>query len=653
MVKRTDAANDWGIIDNLRKASSQSYKLLAANLSDAEDTGANYVDITSTGFTIKQTSAFINASGGTYIYMAFADKREYAYWLDQSGNNNDWTSNNLTESDISVDSPTNNFATMNPLIKHTNVATTYSEGNLKIYKAATYWTSTVATMYVDSGKWYAEFCNLTDGVYQIFGISAEGDSIKDKHPGATSAGFGYSYVFDTAAGRGDITYQDATVSTGGAFNNLAVGTIIGITLDFDNNQVKFYANNVLQYTQTIGARAYTYSLAPHGGYIVANFGQDSSFAGNKTAQGNQDGNDIGDFYYTPPTGFLALCTSNLPAVAVVPSEHFNTITYTGNNGASGITGVGFQPDFAWFKARNLTEGHMLFDAVRGAAKTLFSNTTGAENTSYTNVLSAFNADGYTLGSNEGVNHSSGNYVAWNWKANGSGSSNTNGSITSTVSANVDAGFSIVSYTGNGTAGATIGHGLSKAPEMVIVKSRSLSGKNWPTYHIATGNTNRTKLNATDATGSSSAWNNTTPSASLITLGSQSEVNTASATQIAYCFHSVDGYSKVGSYTGNGNADGTFVYTGFRPMFVTTKVTSDAHHWTIYNTDKATYNHDATTAVYANTDNAEGTGAASTRRIDLLSNGFKLRHNSYDGNANGQNYIYIAFAESPFKFSNAR
>ncbi len=648
MIKVTSTADSWFISDSTRDPSNPANKMLFANLSSAESTSRE-IDFDDNGFTIQNTSTSHNNSGQTYIYMAFADKREYAYWLDQSGNNNDWTSNNLTESDISVDSPTNNFATWNPLVKHTNVATTYAEGNLKATKAATYWTSTLANMYVDSGKWYAEFCCLTDGVYMIFGINAEGDLYANNHPGADANGYGYGYVFDTAAGRGDITYQDSTVSTGGAFNNLAVGTIIGITLDFDNNQVKFYANNVLQYTETIGARAYTYSVAPHGGSVVANFGQDSSFSGIKTAQGNQDGNDIGDFYYAPPTGFLALCTSNLPDVAVIPSEHFNPVIYTGNATARSITGVGFQPDFVWIKNRAATEDHTIYDVLRGAGIRLGSNYADGDDNRGSYGLTAFGSDGFTIGTGGELNGNNQAIVSWNWKANGSGASNTTGSINTTkTSANVDAGFSIITYSGNNTAGATIGHGLSKAPEMVIIKSRTNSNDWWDTYHKDLGASNALHMNDTMAVADRSYFHDTHPSSSVIYLGSDRSSNGPSETFVAYAFHSVDGYSKVGSYVGNGNADGTFVYTGFKPMMVISKYIG-TENWNIIDTKRSPHN------LMEDLLKPDSNAAEIDTQIDIdfLSNGFKPRIASGFLNGNGHTIIYIAFAETPFKYSNAR
>jgi len=578
--------------------------------------------------------------------------------IDRSGNNNNWTVNNITIADQMVDSPTNNFATLNPL--NSNGSPTYLEGNLKYTNGYNY--GIYGTMGMSSGKWYWE--NITEGtsITVILGIVHE-DSLHDTFDNAYGGGMNDYGGSSKARGYLSLDGSKLDDSSKTSYALSFAGTdVMGIAFDADNGTLIFYKNGVSQGTSFTSLPSGTWFPLIHtfGNYYnIANFGQDSSFAGNKTAQGNQDSNSIGDFYYTPPSGFLALCTSNLPAVAVVPSEHFNTVLYTGDDSTNSITGVGFQPDFVWLKNRSAATNHRLYNSLTyggpysagaSGSKYLRSNTTDAELTGSYKSLISLDSDGFTVHSTgSDTNRASDNYVAWNWKANGSGSSNTDGSITSTVSANVDSGFSIVSYTGTGTAGATIGHGLSKAPEMVIVKSRSLSGKNWPTYHIATGNTNRTKLNATDATGSSSAWNNTTPSASLITLGSQSEVNTASATQIAYCFHSVDGYSKVGSYTGNGNADGTFVYTGFRPAFVMAKVsTAGTHGWGIYNSKSKTYNY-LGNVLQANATNAEMT----SEFLDFTSNGFKHRTSSTWNNGSGQTYIYIAFAETPFKFSNAR
>ena len=364
--------------------------------------------------------------------------------LDRSGNGNNWTVNNLAYSDQMVDSPTNNFCTLNPL--DADALTT--EGNLATV-ANSAWKNIRGTMFVSSGKWYWETVKTsTASVYAQNGAATSEPSLGEDYGDAQNGLFVYSAHNGTKVGQGS-----APASYGDSY---ATGDVIGVALDMDNGTIKFYKNNTIQNSGTAAFTGITGDVAPwmssYNNTMNANFGQDSSFAGTKTAQGNQDGNGIGDFYYTPPTGFLALCTSNLPDVAVVPSEHFNPVIYTGDgNTTNAITGVGFQPDFTWIKHRTAAYNHALFDAVRGATKEMASNTTSAEATETTS-LKSFNADGFTLGDKGGVNNSTGsanNFVSWNWKANGSGSSNTNGSINTTkTSANVDAGFSIVTCTGN-------------------------------------------------------------------------------------------------------------------------------------------------------------------------------------------------------------
>ncbi len=395
-----------------------------------------------------------------------------------------------------------------------------------------------------------------------------------------------------------------------------------------------------------------FTYAPNASYAgtdIQNCGQDSSFAGEKTAQGNQDSNNIGDFFYEPPNGFLSLCTSNLTDASIVPSNYFNSVLYTGNNTARSITGVGFQPDFVWNKTRSANQNHFLYDAVRGASKDLRINQTGTEGTS--DAVTAFGADGFSVGSGNDGNENNITYVNWNWKANGSGSSNTDGSINSTAtSASVDGGFSIVTYTGNATEGATVGHGLSKAPEVIMLKKRS-GGSGWYMYHSALGATKNIEIQVTSgAATTANIWNDTAPTADVFSLGNNAAVNGTGATFVAYCFHSVDGYSKVGSYTGNGNADGTFVYTGFRPSWIMIKRTDSTDAWHMVDNKRAGYN-DANAGFETNDSVAEDTSVGD--RIDIVSNGFKMRNSWTRINASSGDYIYLAFAETPFKNSNAR
>ena len=330
------------------------------------------------------------------------------------------------------------------------------------------------------------------------------------------------------------------------------------------------------------------------------------------------------------------------------SEHFNTKLYTGNGGTQSITGVGFQPDFTWLKGRSFADYHVVNDAVRGATKSIYPNDTSSEGTQ-TNGLTSFDSDGFSIGNWSNINLNGGTLASWNWKANGSGSTNTVGSISSTVSANTTNGFSIVSYTGTGSA-ETMGHGLGVAPACIIIKNTSDSGGvDWFVYHQSTGATNRTKLNQTVASATSSFINNTTPSPTVFNTegGGASGVNANN--YIAYCFAEKQGYSKFGSYTGNGNADGTFIYTGFSSAFVMVKRIDSTSDWTIFDNKRSTSggNNVIDKALYPNGNWAEGTGTA----VDFTSTGFKWRVNSSAYNGSGSSYIYMAFAKAPLVGTN--
>ena len=328
------------------------------------------------------------------------------------------------------------------------------------------------------------------------------------------------------------------------------------------------------------------------------------------------------------------------------TANFNVVTYSGNgSNARGITGVGFQPDWTWIKSRSHGEDHNVYDAVRGATKSLVTNTNGAEAT-YSTVLQSFDTDGFTVGTSGWVNDNGKTYVGWNWKANGQGSSNTDGSINTTyTSVNTSAGFSIVSYTGNGSNGATIGHGLGTVPQMIIIKDRtSGNSNNWYVYHIDIGNDYRLRLDLTSsAGGDATAWNNTSPTSSVFTVGTNGNVNTNGNTYIAYCFASKTGFSKIGSYIGNSsnNDDAPFVYTGFKPSFVMIKNKEQASAWEMYDKSRDGYN----TKVHGLRANATDTEDNTDDLMDLLSNGFKLRHQGSGINENNDRFIYMAFGQS--------
>jgi hypothetical protein len=321
-----------------------------------------------------------------------------------------------------------------------------------------------------------------------------------------------------------------------------------------------------------------------------------------------------------------------------PASYFNTVLYTGTGSSNARTGVGFQPDWVWIKARSSAQSHWVVDVIRGADKRLQTNTTSADSTQVTGVTS-FDTDGFTVGTDNSTNGSGTTFVSWCWDANGAGVSNTSGTISSTVSANTTSGFSIVSYTGTG-ANATVGHGLGVAPRMIIFKSRN-SATSWPVYHASIGATQFGALNASDAFSASSLpFNNTAPTSSVFSLGSSGGTNSTS--MIAYCFSEIKGYSKFGSYTGNGSTDGTFIYTGFKPSWIMFKRSDGVQDWYIYDNKRNTFNPENLQI------DAMDSGAESTLLSgDFVSNGFKFRSLSSAFNTSGGTYIYMAFAENPF------
>ena len=325
------------------------------------------------------------------------------------------------------------------------------------------------------------------------------------------------------------------------------------------------------------------------------------------------------------------------------SDFFNTKLYTGTGSSNAVTGVGFQPDLVWLKKRSGADNHYWFDAVRGATKYIRSNLTSAEATD-AGSLSAFGSDGFTVVSEGDINANGATMASWNWKANGAGSANTAGSINSTVSVNTTAGFSISTFTTLSSTISTVGHGLGVIPDMVIVKTRANSN-GWFVYHKDVGNNKFLRLETTGAETTNSMWNDTTPTSSVFSINAN---NLGASTSVAYCFAEKTGYSKIGSYTGNGNADGPFVYTGFKPAFVMTKKSSGTGAWAMMDNKRPGYN---VTNNYLQANDSATEYVDVSFNLDLLSNGWKARHNNGDFNSSGQTYIYMAFAEAPLVGTN--
>ena len=325
-----------------------------------------------------------------------------------------------------------------------------------------------------------------------------------------------------------------------------------------------------------------------------------------------------------------------------PDDYFDISTWTATTSA--ISNLGFSPDWVWIKSTDSANGHILFDTIRGANERLSSANNAAESTR-TDELMSFDSNGYTLGSSGNTNDTNpfnASYVGWSWRGSDSSAvSNTDGSITSTVSANTTSGFSIVSYTSTGS-NATVGHSLGEAPAMIIFKRRSGDTENWVVYHKSLGATKNIKLNLTDAVSTSSTrFNDTEPTSSVFSLGTSGDTNGGTSPFIAYCFAEKKGFSKFGSYTGNGSSDGTFVYTGFKPAFIIIKNSARSDNWYLFDNKRGGFNVD-NDFVFPDLSNAEVT----SDQIDILSNGFKCRNGNDAINSSGESIIYMAFAEEP-------
>jgi len=585
--------------------------------------------------------------GTNGFYLPFDDSG--AIGDDESGNGNDFTTSGLASTDVVPDSPTNNFAVFNALSGPNwfGTAGTYSEGNLHM-RANNSVSSLIgadSTIAVSSGKWYWEIRAGSNGSSFYPGI------------GIRSLSGGGSYIHYRTQTQ---AYINGSPS-GQTLSTYTSGDIIGVELDLDSatNTLQFYKNgtaNGSTFSLTSGHEWLALTGNRYNSSTSANFGADSSFFGQETAQGNADENGFGDFYYSPSSGFLALCSANLPEPDISPADgeepedYFNTVLYTGNGSSQAIT-VGFAPDLVWVKNRGAVANGIINDTIRGAGVSLQTPSTAAELGSAGDLFDSLDSNGFTVNAlysgsvNPSTNKSANTYVGWSWLAGGTAVSNTDGSITSSVSANTKAGFSIVSYTGNHLAGATVGHGLDSAPELVIIKNRD-SVESWSVSAI--DNTYGLLLNDTAASSSGNSCLTGAASATTLPLVEGNHCNEDGAEHIAYCFHSVEGYSKIGSYTGNGSSDGPMVITGHRPAWVLIKNTSDGTaSWVIFDAKRNTYNV-VDKRLDPDSSSAEGT---FSNAMDFLSNGFKIRASGLS--QSGDVYIFVSFAESPFKYAQAR
>ena len=603
---------------------------------------APLTNITNTSLLTFQDSTNIDNSSNAFSLTATGtviDSVAYPFNLgtipDYSPQGNNWTANNIqpvagVSMDVMTDVPTltsatvANYWTFNPLISVSGA--TYSNGNLQ-YTNSNNNRSGFASPLPTTGKWYWEATWVTNGggSSPIVGLAQAGF---ENTQGATGE-LGYR-------SNGNKFDQNGTESAYGA--SWTTGDVIGVAVDMGAGTIAFYKNGTSQGTAfTTVLTALTQPVSPMfrvnvaGDVLTLNFGQ----------QG---------FTYTPPSGFVALNTYNL-TTPTIPNgaTQMNATIYTGTgSNPRTFTGLGFQPDWIWNKSRSNAGFGALWDSVRGGTKALQTYSTGSEADFGTagGSITSFNSDGATFANgsinDSWFNSSSVTYVSWQWKANGTGVSNTDGTITSTVSANTTAGFSVVIWTGGGSAG-TIGHGLGVTPGMIIVKNRS-GTQFWFVNHASISTTQNLYLNDTAAVQSDGIFT----SRGATTFGVGTGVAGSATNYVAYVFAAVAGYSAFGSYTGNGSADGPFLYTGFRPRWVLIKQSNDVNSWFVWDSTRNSYNA-ANLTLKPNSSDAEET----IYLIDALSNGFKIRTSDVRQNTSGGTYIYMAFAENPFKYANAR
>ena len=612
-----------------------------------------------------QAKRYTGTYGTNGFYLPFSDTTSTTTIVaDSSGNGNNWTATNISlTAGATYDSMTDvplggggslgngqgNYATINQLDQY---RTTISGGNLNWSQTGgTGGSQCSANWALPSGLWYWECVMTTVSTTNMYmGMCLTGSLNLPTY--GTQIYINASGTLTVGAGNG------TAVANGPSFTS---GDTLQFAFDQTNGKLWFGKAGTWSNSgdPAAGTNANVTGIPTTKQYSPS---ADQNIVSAVTSVGSFNFGQR-PFAFSPPTGFKALHTGNLSAPAIAkPNQHFDAKTHTGNNTTLNITGVAFRPDFAWVKSRSNAYSNIIMDSVRGAGKLLTSDTTSAETGNAGDLITAFNSDGITVnttylgGANASTNGNASTFVDWLWKAGGTGVSNTNGTITSTVSANTTAGVSIVTYTGTG-ANATVGHGLGVAPKMVIVKNRtSTPTYHWFVYHAGVtpvAADRRLLLNDTGASaGDVGAWNNTAPTSSVFSIGNGIYTNSSGISHVAYCFAEIAGYSKFGSYTANNSADGPFVYCGFRPKFLLVKASSIAGEWYLLDSSRDAYNL-TQNRLFAQANVAEG--ASSTNGpVDFLSNGFKVRSAAANNNNNGSDtYIFAAFAEAPFQFALAR
>jgi hypothetical protein len=613
------------------------------------------------GFTDSQTGNWMpkryEGTYGTNGYrLDFSDNSSTsALGIDKSPNGNDFTLTNFsvsagTGNDSLEDTPTNNF----PILSQLNSIVNSNTFPAEIREAGLLMTGgdchAAATFHLPkSGKWYAEFAKYGNGAPQAISVTRA-----HKEPYSYDGNLGVADMVQYVS-NGEIGNRTrGSTSDAPTWQNDA-DIIVAMAVDMDNGAVYFArANTWINSGVPTSGSAKTGAIATD--LLTDNDGE--HYIG---VQGYNGNNNYGmyvnfgqrPFTYTPPTGYKKLCAKNLPPNVpsiVRPQRFFDNLLYSGNGSTQSITGFEFKPDFVWIKMRSHDgDNHHLYDSVRGAAKSIFANTDDDEQTSDTDRLSSFDISGFTLGNNYRVNGSGKTFVAWCWKAGGAAVSNSDGAITSSVSVNDEAGFSIVSYSGNGNSTATIGHGLSKAPKWILIKCRSTDTQaNWVVWHESLSDNKNVFLDQNNAEVTPSYGHITDPTSTLINVskGSGNQTNASGQTYISYCWYEVPGYSKFGSYEANGDSNGPYVHCGFRPALIFIKNISLGQPWVLMDNKINPYNLADTRL---STSNSDGDHTSGDNYIDFLADGFKVRSGSstdINYSTSYPNHIYMAFAEIP-------
>ena len=564
-----------------------------------------------------------------------------------------------------------NFGVNNRLIKPV-ATTTHTNGNTEITSTSGSWNAPL-TMAAKTGKWYIEYyCNSVSSGRNIGVVTT--DSVKYNQGDYNFPATG-TYGINLNS-NGTVYNNNESTGTQSGLTVLQTGDVMAMALDFDASPktVQFYRNGTAVGTvENINTSA-TGHLAPlmfghNASTMTLNAGQDSSFGGAKsTGTANAaDDNGFGNFYYTPPSGFNAFCTGNLPVDSNIDpagddgntqhgAKHFGVLTWDGDGGTLAITGLGFQPDLVWGFARSGGQSKRMVDSSRGGNSRMYSDANTAEDSTQTTI--GFDSDGITAYGGYFNNDSGKTSGAWCWKANGgTTSTNTSGTITSTVQANTIAGFSIITYSGNGTSGATVGHGLGAVPAMTMIKQRNATNA-WNVWHQ--GNNAGDIDSFGELTGSAAWYQNqgsngpfsSAPTSTALTLTAYGQVNSSTGTYVGYIWSEIEGYSKFSKYTGNGNSDGPFIYTGFRPRLIFFKNTSGTSGWTVVDTNVyPTNTTNGPERVEWNSSSASVTGSSASRNMDILANGVKIRTSNSNVNTNGSTYVFGAWADVPFKYNN--